>query len=916
MQTASFPVNGVVGAALVSTAFEAALVVDDASWRVVAATPSSESLYGASLIGVALETLFALDQEKAVGDVVHAAESGPIELSLERVDGELRAVVVRAARLELDGCTACVVALRDVTRERELESELSRVRSFHRTLLDALGIGVLTLDSSGRILDHNHFEPLTRLFGEDLRSRNFFLEIVTTDEARAVFERLQASGAKVDDAPFVEVIEFDAGGRIFEVEVHAGAHAGDADVLVRVSDSTDRLGAERELRHQRFQAEEAARRSRLVYQTASLIHRSLGVDEVFETAVAETGRLLSASRCQIVLLDPDGEIRVAHEYRRPNLLAVEPFAADLDASPLVASAVRGLTPLVVENAEIHPQADLRGLLAASGARATLVAPIAVGREARGVLAIHDCEHLRHWSDADVELAASIGSQVGLAIAHTESLDRVRRQAEREAVVGRLAAEIHAAGSLEGAFEIASSTLGSVLDAEAVEISIGSAGSHDARAWSWRARRARRVPSATDEDDDATSVTRAVTAPFAIRDGGHGVLRVERTLPTDKDAEALVEAVAVHLGVAISASGLLEAVTAAKAVWEGTFDAMADGIVVHDDTARVVRANTAFIRLMKLDFTSILDKDFFELFSPENREILAAARDRVAATRRHADIELFEPATGRHLSISVSRLTGESRLTFIYTVRDVTEGRMISERLTQSAKMASIGNLAAGVAHEINTPLATIAGSAQSLSRQLAGIPELVEGQRWSAISERLEAIVAQSFRCKRITHDLLNFAAPTRPTLAPTDIVRVAREAIEMLERERGESHVRIVEAGSAPGVVTDAELLRQVLINLVANALDAVDERGAGDVTVTIRGLRRSARIEVRDTGAGIAETDLDRIFDPFFTTKPPGRGTGLGLSISHNIVSSLGGQLEAKSKVGRGSTFVVRLPVGKVKA
>jgi PAS domain S-box-containing protein len=401
----------------------------------------------------------------------------------------------------------------------------------------------------------------------------------------------------------------------------------------------------------------------------------------------------------------------------------------------------------------------------------------------------------------------------------------------------------------------------------------------------------------------------VVSRFVTRDNVGGLLAVE--LPSAAgDAQALVDAAAVHVGVAVGASSLLEAVTSAKQVWEGTFDAMTEGVVMHDAEFRIVRANRAFARLVRTKPAKLVGGDLLELFSDENRTALAAARDRVAATRRPYEFEIEETAFGRLLSFSVSRLQTAAGARFIHTVRDVTDGRQMHERLAQSAKMASIGNLAAGVAHEINTPLATIAGSAQSLERQLAVIPELREHPRWEAVAARLEAIVEQSFRCKRITHDLLHYAAPTRPDVVSTDLARVAREALETLERQRDVRAVEVREAGAAALVATDPGLVRQVLINLVSNALDAVDGSERGAVTVEVRHLARGPRVAVRDTGPGIAPEDLERVFDPFFTTKPPGKGTGLGLSISQSIVASLGGRLEARSRPGRGATFTLHLP------
>jgi PAS domain S-box-containing protein len=366
-----------------------------------------------------------------------------------------------------------------------------------------------------------------------------------------------------------------------------------------------------------------------------------------------------------------------------------------------------------------------------------------------------------------------------------------------------------------------------------------------------------------------------------------------------------------IGVAVASASLLEAVTAAKQVWEGTFDAMTEGIVLHDEQFRVVRANRAFARLVRTRPERLVATDLRDYVAPEAREALSRARDEVAETGRPVDFEVEEPELGRTLSVTVSPLETDAGVRYVDTVRDVTAEREMQGRLAQASKMASIGHLAAGVAHEINTPLATIAGSAQSLERQLAAIPELREHPRWGSVAARLEAIVEQSFRCKRITHDLLHFAAPTRPELAPTDLARVAREAVETLERSRSTAAVAVREAGPPALVVTDAELLRQVLINLVANGLDAVEARGAGGaVTVEVRHASRGSRVVVRDEGAGIAPEDLSRVFDPFFTTKPPGKGTGLGLSISQTIVGSLGGRLEVRSRPSRGATFTVHLP------
>jgi PAS domain-containing protein len=467
MTTASNPLTVPIGDALLEIASGAVLVVDDVSWRVVAANPGAERLYGGPLVGLALENLFALDGERAVERTLWRAQNEGVAVGLEfeRRDGARRRVRARARRVALDGCTVAVLALDDVTREWELERALEAARGDQRSLVDALGIGVVALDTSGRVIDHNSFEPLERSLGPSFVGRNFFLDVATSPDARAVFQRYQAWAHALDRPAYRERFEFDSGRALVEAELHAGVGVAGWDALVRLADATDRRAAEQELRRQSFEAEEAARRTRLVYQTASLIHRSLDLGEVFATATAETGRLLGASRCLVALVDEASRLRVEEEYFRPHLAPTPPLAAVVEASPTVAEAVRALHPVAVESVDGHPLAERDAMLAFAEARAAIVAPIAVRREARGVLVILQCDRPRRWTSGEVDLAASVASQVGLAIGHVEIHERVRRQADREAIVGRLAAEVHAAGTLEGALERAASALADALGAE-------------------------------------------------------------------------------------------------------------------------------------------------------------------------------------------------------------------------------------------------------------------------------------------------------------------------------------------------------------------------------------------------------------------------------------------------------------------
>ncbi|HEY5999556.1 MAG TPA: ATP-binding protein [bacterium] len=223
----------------------------------------------------------------------------------------------------------------------------------------------------------------------------------------------------------------------------------------------------------------------------------------------------------------------------------------------------------------------------------------------------------------------------------------------------------------------------------------------------------------------------------------------------------------------------------------------------------------------------------------------------------------------------------------------------NEELLQGRKLAAIGTLASGVAHELNNPLNNISLAAQILARSLPA------GAGGPIVRETLDDILSQTQRVKRIVGDLLEFAREKPPELRRTDLVALVREAAARAIPPGGAVSLRLAgEPGVA--VMADEHLITQVFVNLIANAVDAM--AGAGAVTVTVA--RRAGGVEaaVADTGRGIPAEELPKVFDPFFTTKE--RGTGLGLAIVYNAVRKHGGSVDVRSEPGRGTTFTVTLP------
>jgi hypothetical protein len=218
------------------------------------------------------------------------------------------------------------------------------------------------------------------------------------------------------------------------------------------------------------------------------------------------------------------------------------------------------------------------------------------------------------------------------------------------------------------------------------------------------------------------------------------------------------------------------------------------------------------------------------------------------------------------------------------------------------KLSSIGLLAAGVAHEVNTPLAVISTYAQMLAKQISGDTEK---------APLLEKIAKQTFRASEIVNSLLNFSRTSTTEFAMVDLNKVISETVTLLEHQLGKAHIEVKVAldERLPRIRGNPGKLQQVFLNLFLNARDAMESGGTLAVK-TACSQDRQVRVTVADSGAGIASENLTRIFDPFFTTKAAKKGTGLGLSVSYGIVKEHGGEIEVASDLGAGTRFELSFP------
>jgi len=240
-----------------------------------------------------------------------------------------------------------------------------------------------------------------------------------------------------------------------------------------------------------------------------------------------------------------------------------------------------------------------------------------------------------------------------------------------------------------------------------------------------------------------------------------------------------------------------------------------------------------------------------------------------------------------------------------------EKQLMRKTVVESGKMASVGELAAGIAHEINNPVAIMVEEAGWLGDLMEDV-DLGEGENRAEFERAIGQIQTQGKRCKEITHKLLSFARKTDTTVEDVEINELLEELVALSSQRAKYSMVEIRTdfQENLPTLRVSTAELQQVFFNLINNAIDAMDHDG-GTLTISSRQIDNDLVVTVSDTGKGIPEANLDRIFDPFFTTKPVGKGTGLGLSICYGIIEKLGGKLEVESAVEKGTTFSVTIPL-----
>ena len=391
------------------------------------------------------------------------------------------------------------------------------------------------------------------------------------------------------------------------------------------------------------------------------------------------------------------------------------------------------------------------------------------------------------------------------------------------------------------------------------------------------------------------------APFLAKGRVTGAVAVRGEAARYTTADlALLEGLVSQASIALESARLVDLHDDGRRSWQEVVDAISPAICIVDRGGRIRRANRAFADLVNAPPAGLIGRPWQAFVPPEWATDLQRALDQQGAGRE-AELRTGE----RTYAVTAVPISSTDRSTVVLLFDDQTERRRLQDQLIQSEKMSAIGQLIAGIAHDLNNPLASVVGFADYLT-EVPHVP--------AALREPLAVIQEEAVRASNIVKNLLSFARKQEHQRRPTALQPLLDATFLLLRNQlmahRVEAKVEVEPDLPMPDI--DPNQIQQVFVNLINNAAQAIASTGRpGTVEVRARRWLDGVAIDVSDDGPGMSEALAAQVFEPFFTTKPEGEGTGLGLSISQGIVREHGGRIMLSTEEDKGSTFTVQLPL-----
>lgn len=557
----------------------------------------------------------------------------------------------------------------------------------------------------------------------------------------------------------------------------------------------------------------------------------------------------------------------------------------------------------------------------------------------------------HFSSLDIQFLTAVGNQLGVAIENIRLIENLKDKVKQIKLINEISGVVNSSLSIGHIFRLAFYEIKQMIDFDRASITLLKEYGDVLEIFAIDTKRPTKLTKGVFAPVEATSagwvtthqkpwintdlqrdmqfqsdsvllnegIRSTISVPL-YKDRPLGALNLDSTDPekySDKDLEILLP-IAKHLSIALENALLFNEISKEKREWEKTFDAITDMVWIEDLKGKVLRVNKAVIEKSGKVELSLIQRNSRELFKTLQ---IADGKDRLYESTEHKK-QIFKEIKGLNGNIyyfwTYPLLNSEGEVYGIVNyLRDVTEQKRLEQRLIRADKLASLGILVAGVAHEINNPLGIIAGYSEALLDRAAN-HELRAMEAFEDFPEYLDTINKEIFRCKNTLKTLLDFARPSSGIFREIDINGLIKEVI-LLVKHGAKTHRHRIELRlqrEIPVTMADPGAMRQVFLNIIMNSFYYMEKEGriiistAHDRTSNDNG---HIRITISDDGQGIDKDIIDKIFDPFFSTKAVGEGTGLGLSICHRIVSEHDGTMDVESMVGTGSTFTVRIPVKK---
>ena len=372
-----------------------------------------------------------------------------------------------------------------------------------------------------------------------------------------------------------------------------------------------------------------------------------------------------------------------------------------------------------------------------------------------------------------------------------------------------------------------------------------------------------------------------------------------------EQEDLLISIGRQIGIAVESLNNVHRLIQSKELLQSVFDGITDLVVLVDREFRIKMVNKAYLRRYNVDIDTILNRPCYELHHEAHTSCGDCGLKEVLASGKPVSKE-STCTTGTIFLINFYPLfdvTGQVESIIRYA-RDITDQKRVEQQIQQTEKLVAMGQLAAGVAHEINNPLGVILCYVNLLQRQLTNDQQ---GHR------DLEIIEKQTQSCKRIVTDLLQFARSRDSCKAPASLNTMLNEVVQMLEHQCKIKNISLELQldQHLPLLAVDGNKMKQVFVNLLLNAFQAVQQQGMIRISTTYHSQQQQAEIIFQDNGHGIPAEIQNKIFNPFFSTKQTGDGTGLGLSVSYGIIQEHGGQITVTSDPEAGTRFLIQLPI-----